>query len=182
MTKAEEAKALADNKDIIVSIAKKYRSYGVDMEDLVQEGSIGFLKGIRNWSPEGGAPLRMYASQWAHKYVRVALGCNDIKVSELTRCEESMDASDSFDRTLHDVLPSSTFDDPEEAADRNERIQNVRDAMRSLSARDASIFEESLRGASNEAIAEEVGLSRERVRQIKVGAVDFVTRRISRAS
>lgn len=182
MTKSEESKALASSKDIILSIAKKYSAFGMDFDDVVQEASMGFLTGIRKWSPEGGASLRQYAARWAHKYVRVALGCNEGKLVPLEE-NISLDApiADS-ELTLHDVLTSDTFENPEEAAERNERIQTVRDAAASFSPREASIFSGCLQGDSNEDIGVRLGLSRERVRQIKSDVVELVTKRVSRAS
>ncbi len=181
MTKTEEARVLAANMDIVTSIAKRHASFGVDFDDLVQEASIGFLKGIRDWSPEGGASLRTYAAQWATKYVRVAIGCNDIKLAARETKEVSLDYVSSGG-SFHDVLVSETFPSPEEAAIDNERIQMVRDAAESLNARELGILKGTIQGESNETIGHGLGISRERVRQIKSDVVEIVMKRVAQRS
>ncbi len=187
MTKAEEAKALADNMHVVRAIAKKYKSYGVDFDDLVQEGAIGFVRGMRKWSPEGGASLRNHSAMWAQTFIRRAVGTNHAGKLCPEESTESLDGPIRADGgqdeyTLHSVLPSSAFENPEEAAERSERIQMVRDAAASLTQRESAVLSECLRGSSNEDIGQGLGVSRERIRQIRSEVVELVTRRVSRAS
>ncbi len=167
MTKSEESRILAANKDVVVALAKKYSSCGVDFDDLVQEGSIGFLTGMRKWTPEGGASLRTYAGQWAHAAIRRAVGEKDGKI-----CPEpsavSLDRSDEDKRSLHEMLPSSTFENPEEAAVRNERMDMIIAAMSPI---EASIFRKRLAGEPCEDIANDLGISRSLVYHIASGTV-----------
>ncbi len=166
MTKSEESRALEANKDIVLSLAKKYVSYGVDFDDLVQEGYLGFLQGIRKWSPEGGASLRTYAGQWAATYIRRLVGTDSngkLRPEERTASfDEGLGGSE--ERTLHEVLPSSTFESPEEIYERKERIEMVLGAM---SDTEASVFRQRSEGASYENIGVGLGMSRSRAHQIK---------------
>ena len=43
---------LTNNKNLVVSIARKYYLLGGDKEDLIQEGMIGLFKAITSFSPE----------------------------------------------------------------------------------------------------------------------------------
>lgn len=54
----------------IESIARKYRRYGVPMNDLVQEGSIGLLQAIRKFDPAAGARLSTYARWWVRAAIQ----------------------------------------------------------------------------------------------------------------
>ena len=54
----------------VVSIARKYRRYGVPMNDLVQEGSIGLLHAIRKFDPAAGARLSTYARWWVRAAIQ----------------------------------------------------------------------------------------------------------------
>ena len=65
----------------IVSIARKYRRYGVPMNDLVQEGSIGLLHAIRKFDPSAGARLSTYARWW----VRAAIQDHVVRSWSLVR-------------------------------------------------------------------------------------------------
>ena len=65
----------------VVSIARKYRRYGVPMNDLVQEGSIGLLHAIRKFDPAAGARLSTYARWW----VRAAIQDHVVRSWSLVR-------------------------------------------------------------------------------------------------
>lgn len=51
---------------LIVEIAKQYLRYAgkLDLLDLIQEGSIGFLRAIEKYEPEKKYPFRYYVSYW----------------------------------------------------------------------------------------------------------------------
>lgn len=178
MTKAEERAAVVSNTDLVHAIAAEFRAHGrtrgVDLEDLVQEGTMGLLRAIRDWDPNR-ATLRTYARFWIRDAIQKAVGYDGYKYVE--RPTTSLDAVADNGSCLHDVLPSETFENPEEAAIRNERIQTVRDAVASLEGRDAAIFRGSLYGSTNEDIGQEIGISRERVRQIKGALFESAKRR-----
>lgn len=49
---------------LAVSMAYKYRRYGVDMTDLVQEAGIGLMKAAEKFDPERGVRFSTYAVWW----------------------------------------------------------------------------------------------------------------------
>jgi RNA polymerase primary sigma factor len=72
--KAGDAKArrrlLEKNLRLVVSVAKRYRGYGVPFEDLIQEGNIGLMKAVEKFDPDRGWRFATYAMWW----VRQAIG------------------------------------------------------------------------------------------------------------
>lgn len=48
----------------VISIARKYRNYGVPMNDLVQEGTLGLIQAVRKYDPGRDARLATYAMWW----------------------------------------------------------------------------------------------------------------------
>lgn len=48
----------------VAYLAREYRGYGLPMEDLVQEGSIGLMKSVKKFDLSFGVRLATYAMHW----------------------------------------------------------------------------------------------------------------------
>ncbi len=58
------------NLRFVVKVAFEYRSYGLRMADLIQEGNIGLMKAVQKFDPEKQIRLISYAVWWIRAYVQ----------------------------------------------------------------------------------------------------------------
>jgi RNA polymerase sigma-32 factor len=58
------------NLRFVVKVAYEYRSYGIRMADLIQEGNIGLMKAVQKFDPDKGIRLISYAVWWIRAYIQ----------------------------------------------------------------------------------------------------------------
>jgi RNA polymerase primary sigma factor len=61
------------NLKLVIHIAKKFQNRGLTLDDLVQEGNLGLMKGIERFDPDKGFNLSTYAVCWIKESIMRAL-------------------------------------------------------------------------------------------------------------
>ena len=84
---AARDKMIRANIRLAISIAKKYANKGVDLEDLIQESSIGLIKAVDRFDWRKGFKFSTYACWWIKQAVRqhVAAQSGSIKLPSYAR-------------------------------------------------------------------------------------------------
>jgi len=57
-------KLIMHNLRYVIYIAKSYSGYGLNLNDLVQEGNIGLMKAVKKYDPEKNLKLITFAVYW----------------------------------------------------------------------------------------------------------------------
>ena len=66
---AAEERLICSHLGFVARMARAYRSYGLPLSDLVQEGTVALIQAIRRYDPNRGARLATFA-MWS---IRAAL-------------------------------------------------------------------------------------------------------------
>ena len=182
----------------IVSQAVRYSKGGIPVEDLIQEGMIGFLHGIPKFDPSTGNRLMTYCAFWVDAYIRryIDSHCTTVRIpagarrkgigafADLSLNSPVGDGMDDF----QDILEDDSIDASEQMGTM-EDIHLVKKAVKK------TVFRSKIRKVAHDVVSMRIladepcrlqeiadihGLSRERIRQVEVEARAALKRTILR--
>ena len=131
---------ITHNLRLVVYIAKKFESTGINVEDLVSIGTIGLIKAVNTFQPDKNIKLATYASRCIENEILMFLRKTTNKKQELSIDEPLNVDWDGNELLLSDILGTDEdviYKDMEDEAER--RILNQ--AISQLSGRERQIVE-----------------------------------------
>lgn len=174
-------KILESNLRFVFNVAKNYRGCGISINELISEGNMGLIKAIDKFDESKDVKFISYAVWWIRQGIQAYIKTKGCGRSVVTVDEESIRET---------ITDEDTFDEEDEIVNKNEtvlsneedeinrEIQTNQEAIVSkllskLEPREKIIIEKyyGLNGYKTknlEEIGEELNLSKERVRQIKM--------------
>ncbi|MCX7642993.1 MAG: sigma-70 family RNA polymerase sigma factor [Armatimonadetes bacterium] len=81
---------IESNLRLVVSIARKYRGYGVPLNDLIQEGNIGLIQAVDRFDWKKGTRFSTCATLWIRQAVIRAIQAQSQLVKLPTRISEQL--------------------------------------------------------------------------------------------
>jgi RNA polymerase sporulation-specific sigma factor len=141
--------------------ANSYFLAGGDMEDLVQEGSIGLYKAIRDYRFDRLASFRSFAELCVTRQIITAIKTASRQkhnpLNTYISFSHSPSRGDYEDRTLADMIPSGRASDPVQQVISAEEVSSLTSCLqRLLSPLESKVLQHYLEGLSYECIAERI--------------------------
>ena len=173
-------KLVEANLRFVVAIARQYKGKGLSMEDLVSEGNIGLMKAAGKYDAGRGLRFVNYAVVFVRQQIEKALKAESAEQRVENRRDgqtRSVDAplGAKTNMSLLSVLVDGNASLADERVYKASVEQAVMAALQTLDERELKVVNACF-GVGQEAltmaeIAEDMGLKRERVRQIRDRAV-----------
>lgn len=198
-----DEKAVADlvarNQGFVVSMAAQYKHRGLDMDDLVSEGNIGMLQAARKFDESQGKRFVTFAAPYIRDAIekaieqqtglyRVPRDVADAATEKKRSRALSIDApvGGSPELSLGRVIPDADAPDPEKTLQKDLLVRELQELVHGLAPREQHVVQRfygvGVDPLTMAEIAQEMGLKRERVRQIRNHAVRHILKKTHNAN
>lgn len=159
------------NLRLVVYIAKKFESAGVNVEDLISIGTIGLIKAVNSFNPEKNIKLATYASRCIENEILMYLRRNSRNKAEVSFDEPLNVDWDGNELLLSDILGTDcdiVYNHIEEEVNRN----LLGYALKKLTVREKQIMEMrfglvSGREMTQKEVADKMGISQSYISRLE---------------
>lgn len=174
---------LTSNLRFVFNIASRYKGQGAAISDLISEGNLGLVKAIQKFNPEKDVKFISYAVWWVRnsmqEFIKKRQVCLNIEKDEdtLNIPLTSNKIPDTEDEWVErkDAMLSDEEDEAKRELHKNQR-KIVNELLGILEGREKYIVEQyygiGCKEKNLEEIGKELGITKERVRQIKLSCLN----------
>ncbi len=176
-------------KDLVFFIAKKFRSRNVDLEDLAQEGYAALMASYDRYDPSFGTKFITFAYPWVYSAMQTYCEsqAEPVAIAHRAACQAQIAARTTPDASAsHLGVPLIETSLTVVQRDQTDQViaaidhRCVWEALESLPARDRDILlKHVVEEHTLQAIATDMGFSREYARQILVRALGKLRRKLA---
>lgn len=161
----------------VFNVAKKYKGKGIPLEDLISEGNIGLTKAIEKFDNEKGIKFISYAVWWIRQSIQECLNkrakilFNEVSEEENKKIIGCEDGENDNENVEYCYETTSEYDDVMNELNESKQYVIMK-LLKKLPVRGQKIitYYYGLNGEEPknlEDIGQELGITKERVRQIK---------------
>lgn len=169
MTKEQE-KLVTANMGYVVTLARQYKSEVLTTDDLVSEGSIGIMKAAEKFDAGRGKPFVTFAAPFVRRAIESAIMRTDTQ-ADVRSTDESLPVGSHNNYTLLNVLEDVNAPHTDAALEANTLSDELTSRIGLLDERQQAVVTRYYGiGTERQTMAEiasELGLKRERVRQVR---------------
>lgn len=118
--KEAENELVKANLRFVISVAKSYQGKGLDLVDLIQEGSCGLIESARRYNPDKGYRFISYAVWWIRQAIMRAISeqCRTVRVpmsrivnmSKISKMSEEFEQKNGRPPSMEEIEEETNLD------------------------------------------------------------------------
>jgi RNA polymerase sigma factor (sigma-70 family) len=138
------AKIVESNMRLVVHVAKKYVNRGLELADLLQDGSIGLMTAVRKFDILRGHKFSTYATWWIRQTISRSLANNSRTIRVPSHMVDMLSKMNTVEKKLQNDLGRAPSDDEIASSMRvkPERIPQLRELRQQVVSLDATISDD----------------------------------------